>query len=69
MEGTAACYQSIGKRKLLDAAMRFADFIDQFLSVEKEKCKGYQGHENAVMAFGRLYEKCCNTVLFRDTGI
>ena len=55
-EGAVAYYQATGKRKLLDAAIRFADFIDRSFGAEKEKRKGYPGHEIAEMALVRLYE-------------
>lgn len=55
-EGAVAYYQATGKRKLLDAAIRFADFIDSYFGPEEGKCKGYPGHEIAEMALVRLYE-------------
>lgn len=55
-ESAVAYYQATGKRKLLDAAIRFADFIDQFFGPEDGKCKGYPGHEIAEMALVRLYD-------------
>lgn len=55
-EGAAAYYQATGKRKLLDACMRFADYIDSCFGPEEGKCKGYPGHEIAEMALVRLYE-------------
>ncbi|SCP99301.1 glycoside hydrolase family 127 protein [Anaerobium acetethylicum] len=55
-EGAVAYYQATGKDKLLKAAMRFADYIDSVFGPEKEKSKGYPGHEIAEMALVRLYE-------------
>ena len=55
-EGAVAYYQATGKRKLLDAAIRFADFIDSYFGTDEGKCKGYPGHEIAEMALVRLYE-------------
>lgn len=55
-EGAVAYYQATGKRKLLDAAIRFADYIDSYFGTEEGKCKGYPGHEIAEMALVRLYE-------------
>lgn len=55
-EGAIAYYQATGKRKLLDAAIKFADFIEARFGEEKGKCKGYPGHEIAEMALVRLYE-------------
>lgn len=55
-EGAVAYYQATGKDRLLQAAIRFADYIDGKFGPEKEKCKGYPGHEIAEMALARLYE-------------
>lgn len=55
-EGAVAYYQATGKDKLLKAAVRFADFIDDFFGTDEKKCKGYPGHEIAEMALVRLYE-------------
>lgn len=55
-EGAVAYYQATGKRKLLDAVIRFADYIDMVFGPEPEKCHGYPGHEIAEMALVRLYD-------------
>lgn len=55
-EGAIAYYEATGKDKLLQAAMRFADYIDRQFGKKEGKCKGYPGHEIAEMALGRLYE-------------
>ncbi|MDK2808385.1 MAG: uncharacterized protein PWP24_1120 [Clostridiales bacterium] len=55
-EGAVAYYQATGKDKLLNAAIRFADFIAAYFGEEEEKCKGYPGHEIAEMALIRLFE-------------
>ncbi len=55
-EGAVAYYQATGKDKLLHAAKRFADYIDNYFGPEEGKCKGYPGHEIAEMALVRLYE-------------
>lgn len=55
-EGAIAYYQATGKRKLLDACMRFADYIDGWFGPQEGKCKGYPGHEIAEMALVKLYE-------------
>ncbi len=55
-EGAVSYYKATGKRKLLDAACRFADYIDSYFGPEEGKCKGYPGHEIAEMALVRLYE-------------
>lgn len=55
-EGAVAYYQATGKDKLLKAAERFADYIDNYFGIDAGKCKGYPGHEIAEMALVRLYE-------------
>lgn len=55
-EGAVAYYQATGKDKLLQAAKRYADYIDSCFGPEEGKCKGYPGHEIAEMALVRLYE-------------
>ena len=49
-EGAIAYYQATGKRKLLDAACRFADYIDSRFGTADGKLHGYPGHEIAEMA-------------------
>lgn len=56
VEGAVAYYEATGKDKLLNAARRFADYIDGYFGPEEGKCKGYPGHEIAEMALVRLYE-------------
>lgn len=55
-EAAVAYYEATGKDKLLKAACRFADCIDQHLGAEEGKIHGYPGHEIAEMALARLYE-------------
>lgn len=55
-EGAVAYYEATGKDKLLKAAIRFADFINDYFGEDEQKCKGYPGHEIAEMALVRLYE-------------
>lgn len=56
IEGAVAYYHGTGKDKLLQAACRFADYIQERFGPEEGKCKGYPGHEIAEMALVRLYE-------------
>ncbi len=56
LEGAVAYYEATGKDKLLNAARRFADYIEGYFGQEEGKCKGYPGHEIAEMALVRLYE-------------
>lgn len=53
-EAAAAYFEATGKRKLLDAACRFADLIcDTF---GENKIKGYPGHEIAELALVKLFD-------------
>lgn len=56
IEGAVAYYEATGKRKLLEAACRYADYTERHFGKEENKCKGYPGHEIAEMALVRLYE-------------
>lgn len=56
VEGAVAYYQATGKDQLLNAARRYADYVDSLFGMEEGKCKGYPGHEIAEMALVRLYE-------------
>lgn len=55
-EAAVAYYEATGKTRLLQAAERFADYIDARFGPEEGKCKGYPGHEIAEMALIRLYQ-------------
>ncbi|MDR2901085.1 MAG: glycoside hydrolase family 127 protein, partial [Treponema sp.] len=55
LEAAVANYEASGKRKLLDALIRYADCIDKHIGPEQGKLRGYPGHEIAEMALMRLY--------------
>lgn len=55
-EAAVAYYQATGKMRLLEAARKFADYINGFFGTGENQCKGYPGHEIAEMALVRLYE-------------
>jgi len=55
LEAAAAYYEAAGKRKFLDAMIRFADCIDRHIGPQEGKLHGYPGHEIAEMALVRLY--------------
>lgn len=56
VEGAVAYYDATGKKRLLDTACKYADFVADRFGVEEGKCHGYPGHEIAEMALMRLYE-------------
>ena len=53
-EAAVVYYQATGKRKLLDAVMRYADLVDNTFG--PDHLKGYPGHEIIEMALVRLYD-------------
>lgn len=53
-EAAAAYYQATGKRKLLDAAIRFADHIDSVFGPDKRLA--VPGHQEIELALVKLYE-------------
>ncbi|MDR1324857.1 MAG: glycoside hydrolase family 127 protein [Treponema sp.] len=55
LEGAIAYYEATGKRKLMDALIRYADCVDRNIGPEEGKVHGYPGHELAEMALVRLY--------------
>jgi DUF1680 family protein len=55
IEAAAAYYEVTGKRKLLDAMIRYVDCVDAHIGPEEGKLHGYPGHEIAEMALVRLY--------------
>ncbi len=60
IEAAVAYYQGTGKRKLLDAMCRFADYIDSVFGNEPGKLKGYDGHQEIELALVKLYEATGN---------
>jgi DUF1680 family protein len=55
LEGAVAYYEATGKRKLLDAIIRYAGCIGKNIGLEPGKLPGYPGHEVAELALIRLY--------------
>ena len=55
IEAAVAYYQTTGKRKLLDAMIRYVDCIDAVLGPQEGKLHGYPGHPVIEMALMRLY--------------
>jgi len=56
IEAAVAYYQGTGKRRLLDAMCRFADYIDSVFGTEPGKLQGYDGHQEIELALVKLYE-------------
>jgi len=55
MEAAVAHFQATGKRTLLDALSRYADYIDSVFGPEPGKKRGYPGHEEIELALVKLY--------------
>ena len=56
LEAAVAYYGVTGKRKFLDAMIRFVDYIDTVFGLEEGKIHAYPGHEVIEMALMRLYQ-------------
>lgn len=56
IEAAVAYCRGTGKRKLLDIACRFADYIDSVFGPEPGKVRGYCGHQEIELALVKLYE-------------
>ncbi|AWK51432.1 hypothetical protein DIC82_10485 [Clostridium beijerinckii] len=55
IEGAVAYYQATGKDKLLNAVIKYVDYVDTILGSEENKKHGYPGHEVIEMALIKLY--------------
>jgi DUF1680 family protein len=55
IEAAVAHFQATGKRVLLDALCRYADYIDTVFGTAPGKKHGYPGHEEIELALVKLY--------------
>jgi DUF1680 family protein len=55
IEAAVVHFQATGKRTLLDALSRYADYIDSIFGSEPGKKRGYPGHEEIELALVKLY--------------
>lgn len=55
IEAATAYFRATGKRKLLDAVCRFADYIDTVFGTEPGKLQGYDGHQEIELALVKLF--------------
>lgn len=55
IEAAVAGFELLGKRKLLDAMCRYADYIDSVFGLEAGKRRGWPGHQELELALIRLY--------------
>ncbi len=56
MEAAAAYYRATGKRKLLEAMCRFADYIAEVFGTGEGQLPGYDGHQEIELALVKLYQ-------------
>ncbi|PMC37447.1 hypothetical protein CJ195_11880 [Bacillus sp. UMB0899] len=55
-EAAVAYYYGTGKRKFLDIACRYADYIDTVFGSDPGKKRGYDGHEEIELSLVKLYK-------------
>jgi uncharacterized protein len=55
IEAAVAYFQATGSKKLLNAAIRFADLISDTFGPGREQIHGYPGHQEIELALIRLY--------------
>ena len=56
IEAAVAYYRATGKRKLLDAMIRYADLLCRVFGPGEEQLHGYPGHEEIELALMKLYD-------------
>lgn len=56
IEAAVASYENLGKRKLLEAMIRYVDYIDSVFGLEAGKRRGWPGHEEIELALMKLYK-------------
>ncbi len=55
-EGAVAYYQATGKRKILNVACRFADYLGKVFGTGEGQIPGYPGHQEVEVGLVKLYE-------------
>jgi DUF1680 family protein len=55
IEGAAAYFEATGKRKLLDAVIRYVNLVETVVGPEENKLHAYPGHPVIEMALVKLY--------------
>ncbi|MBE6089502.1 MAG: glycoside hydrolase family 127 protein [Clostridium beijerinckii] len=56
IEGAVAYYEATGKDKLLNAIVKYVDYVDTIFGPEDGKLHGYPGHEVIELALIKLYK-------------
>ncbi|WP_379145678.1 glycoside hydrolase family 127 protein [Paenibacillus sp. sgz500992] len=65
IEAATAYFRATGKRKLLDAVSRFADYIDTVFGTDPGKLQGYDGHQEIELALVKLHQATGNEKYLR----
>ncbi|MBQ9789316.1 MAG: glycoside hydrolase family 127 protein [Lentisphaeria bacterium] len=55
-EAAVAGYELLGKKKLLEVACRYADYIESYFGRKEGQVRGIPGHEEIELALIRLYK-------------
>lgn len=56
VEGALAYYEATGKRKMLDIAVRYVDYIDRVFRIEQSAAFDTPGHQEIELALVKLYQ-------------
>ena len=56
LEAAVAYYCTTGKKKLLNALVKYVDLVDATFGAEEGKLRGYPGHQEIEIALIKLYE-------------
>ncbi|RKP47332.1 glycoside hydrolase family 127 protein [Cohnella endophytica] len=60
IEAAVAYFEGTGKRRLLDAMCRFADYIGDVFGTEPGQIRGYDGHQEIELALVKLFRATGN---------
>ncbi len=56
VEGALAYYEAVGKRKMLDIAIRYIDYIDRVFRIDHSAAFDTPGHQEIELALVKLYQ-------------
>lgn len=62
IEAAVAYYEVTGSEKVLSVACKLAEHLNHTFGYEKEKMRGYDGHEEVELALVKLYEVTGNEI-------
>ena len=64
-EAAVAYYRATGKRRILDVACRFADYLATIFGTGADQIPGYPGHQEVEVGLVKLYEAAENPVYLK----